>query len=202
MSTKSEASLGQATECSMKHELGHLRKRWWWLLLLGFLLALCGIAAIVSSPITVLTTFVVVSILAVILMIAGVATIIGSFWAGKWGGFLVQLLVGILYVAASLVITERPLATPLVMTIFIAVSFMVIGVFRVLASLIVRFPQWGWAMLNGTITFLAGFIIFRHLPTDALWVIGLLVGVELLLNGWTWIMLALEIKDLSDEACS
>ena len=147
MSTKSEASLGQATECSMKHELGHLRKHgggscsW----------ASCWPCAALPpsfSPITVLTTFVVVSMLAVILMIAGVATIIGSFWAGKWGGFLVQLLVGILYVAASLVITERPLATPLMMTIFIAVSFMVIGVFRVLASLIVRFPQWGWAMLT------------------------------------------------------
>jgi uncharacterized membrane protein HdeD (DUF308 family) len=30
-------------------------------------------------------------------------------------------------------------------------------------------------------------------------VIGLLVGLEMLLNGWTWIMLALEIHHLPQE---
>ncbi len=162
MSTKSEASVGPATECLVKHELGHLRKHWWWLSLLGVLLAVCGTVAIVFPVL--LTTVAAVTVLAVILMIAGVATIIGSFWAGKWSGFLVQLLVGLLYVAASLVVTEQPLVTLLIMTIFIAVSFMVIGAFRVLAALLIRFPQWGWALLNGLVTFLAGFIIFRHLP--------------------------------------
>ncbi len=97
-------------------------------------------------------------------MIAGVATIIGAFWAGKWSGFLIQLLVGLLYVAASLVVTEQPFATILIMTIFVAVAFMVIGAFRVLSALLIRFPQWGWAMLNGLVTFLAGFVIYRRLP--------------------------------------
>ena len=40
-------------------------------------------------------------------------------------------------------------------------------------------------------TFLAGVIIYRHLPEDALWVIGLLIGLEMLFNGWMWIMLSI-----------
>ena len=44
----------------------------------------------------------------------------------------------------------------------------------------IRFPQWGWALLNGAITMLVGIIIYRQLPIDALWVVGLLVGVEML----------------------
>ena len=33
-----------------------------------------------------------------------------------------------------------------------------------------------------------------------MWVIGLIVGLELLFHGWTWIMLALAIKQLPKEA--
>jgi uncharacterized membrane protein HdeD (DUF308 family) len=80
------------------------------------------------------------------------------------------------------------------MTIVIAVSFIVLGVFRSIGALVLRFPQWGWALLNGVITLLAGILIYRQLPFDALWIIGLLVGLEMLFNGWTWIMLALVLR--------
>ena len=48
--------------------------------------------------------------------------------------------------------------------------------------------------------FLCGLVIYRHLPIDALWVVGLLVGLEMLFNGWTWIMLAMELRRLPEEA--
>jgi uncharacterized membrane protein HdeD (DUF308 family) len=66
--------------------------------------------------------------------------------------------------------------------------------------LTVRFPHWGWAMLNGVVTFMCGAVIYRHFPKCALWVVGLLVGVELLFNGWTWIMLSLAIRRIPDKA--
>jgi uncharacterized membrane protein HdeD (DUF308 family) len=197
MSSERQSSVNSAAECLVKHELGHLRAHWWWLSLLGVLLVVCGTIAIAFPA---FSSVAAVSVLAVVLMVAGVATIIGSFWAGKWSGFLIHLLVGLLYVAASLVVTEQPFVTVLIMTVFVAVAFMVIGAFRVLAALLIRFPQWGWALLNGLVTFLAGFVIYRRLPWCALWVIGLLVGLELLFNGWTWIMLALEIKALPKES--
>jgi uncharacterized membrane protein HdeD (DUF308 family) len=43
---------------------------------------------------------------------------------------------------------------------------------------------------------LAGIVIYRHLPEDALWVVGLLVGLEMLFNGWTWIMLSLAVRKI------
>ena len=149
----------------MKHELQHLRAHWWWLLVLGILLVVCGTTAI-AFP--VVSTLAVVDVLAVILMVAGVATIMAAFWAGKWSGFLVHLLVGLIYVAASLVISKQPSVETLrLLTIFAAVLFMVTGAFRVLASFLVRFPQWGWALLNGLVTFLVGFVIYRQLPFGA-----------------------------------
>jgi uncharacterized membrane protein HdeD (DUF308 family) len=102
-------------------------------------------------------------------------------------------------------VTNHPLITTVMMTIFIAVTFMVLGAFRVVTAMIVRFPYWGWALLNGAITFLMGLVIYRQLeqmPANALWVIGLLVGVEMLLNGWTWIMLSLAIREIPEEAAA
>ena len=126
----------------VKHELQHLRANWWWLLLLGVLLVACGTTAITFPAISSLA---VVNVLAIILMVAGVATIVGAFWAGKWSGFLVHLLVGLIYVAASLIVSEQSLIHTLhLLTIFAAVLFMVMGAFRVLASFLIRFPQWGW----------------------------------------------------------
>ncbi|MGA2030622.1 MAG: DUF308 domain-containing protein [Thermoguttaceae bacterium] len=188
---------GAAVQVVVRHELHHLRTHWGWLLLLGLLLVLGGTIAIVFPFVASVAA---VAVLAAVLMIAGVVTIIGSFWVGKWSGTLIQLLVGILYLAAGFVVSDRLLPSILLLTVFVAVSFMVMGAFRVLAALLVRFPQWGWALLNGVITFLVGLIIYRHLPIDAPWVIGLLVGLEMLFNGWTWIMLALELKNLRVEA--
>ncbi len=180
----------------VKNELQHLRSHWLWVLLLGVLLIVVGTAAIVVPSVTVGTTFAVTLFLGALLMISGVATIVSAFWIGRWGGFLVQLLVGLLYLACGFMMTENPVVSALTITIFIAVSFIVLGTFRCVGALMMRYPQWGWSLLNGAVTLLAGIIIYRQLPLDALWVVGLLVGLELLFNGWTWTMLALFLRAL------
>jgi uncharacterized membrane protein HdeD (DUF308 family) len=205
MSMGMEKPLGQgaitrdAAVSTLRHEFQHLRSTWWCFALLGVLLLVCGTAAVVFPALTVVTSIVAVKVLGVLLMVAGVITIITSFWAGKWSGFLVNLMVGILYLAAGFVATDREFKAMLVITAFIAVSFIVIGLFRTLAALLIRFPQWGWALLNGVITLLAGIVIYRHLLDAALWVIGLLVGLEMLFNGWMWLMLSLEIRKIPKE---
>ena len=91
------------------------------------------------------------------------------------------------------------MASAEIITLFIAATFIILGSFRIASALTVRFPHWGWVLFNGLITLLLGIVIYRHLPQSALWVIGILVGVELLLNGWTWIMLSLAIKNIPCE---
>ena len=101
----STASTPAPLPAKTSHELGHLRPHWWFLLIVGILLVVGGTTAIVY-PLVASRAF--VAILSAILMIAGVATIVAAFRAGKWSGFLVHLLVGILYLARSLVATQRP----------------------------------------------------------------------------------------------
>ena len=98
---------------------------------------------------------------------------------------------------AGAAIRDAPLESTAVLTLFIAAFFVVVGIFRAVASLVDRFPQWGWPLLNGIVTMCVGLIIYDTYPASALWVIGLLVGIELIFNGWTWIMLSLTIRSLS-----
>ena len=178
------------------HELERLKQHWWWFLVLGVLLVIGGIVAL-AYPFA--SSVGIIVVLGTVLIISGVATVVGAFWAGKWSAFFLQLLVGILYVMAGMVIRDVPLESVALLTLFIAASFVVVGVLRVVISLVERFPQWGWALLNGVITMIAGLIIYDSFPSSALWVIGLLVGLELLFNGLTWIMLSLTLRNLPDE---
>ena len=112
----------------------------------------------------IITSVFAISLLSILLLVAGVATLVGAFWTGKWSGFLVNVLVGLLYLAAGFVVSEQPVLSILMVTVYLAVSFMVMGIFRIMAAMVLRFPQWGWALLNGCVTFLAGLVIYRHLP--------------------------------------
>ncbi|HWA99193.1 MAG TPA: HdeD family acid-resistance protein [Pirellulales bacterium] len=179
---------------AVRDELQRLRHHGVWFIVLGVLLVVAGTAAIVVPAVTVGTTFAATIFLGVLLMVAGVATIINSFWVGQWSGFFLNLLVGILYLAAGFIMTENPVVSAVTLTVFIAVSWIVLGVFRIVSALTIRFGQWGWALLSGAITTIAGVVIYRHLPFDAAWVIGLLVGLEMLFNGWTWIMLGTALR--------
>ena len=68
---------------SLRSEFLHLRSHWWWFLLLGVLLVLCGTVAIVVPPIATLAA---IDVLAILFLIGGVATVVSSFWAGRWSG--------------------------------------------------------------------------------------------------------------------
>src|SRR5436853_191248 len=69
--------------------------------------------------------------------------------------------------------------------------FLILGVL-----LVIRFPQWGWSLLSGVHTTLVGLVIYKNLPEDTIWVIGTLIGIQLIFDGWFWIMIATAIRRL------
>lgn len=174
-------------------ELHRFRKQWWCFTLLGVLTMLCGLVAI-AYPL--MSSVSVVIVIAAMLIISGIAMVVTAFWTGKWSAFLLQVLVGILYVTLGMMMTDAPLQSTAALTLFVAGMLMIVGIFRIVAALTLRFPQWGWALVNGIVTVMLGLIIYRHFPESALWVIGVFVGVEMLMNGLTWIMLGWEVRNL------
>ena len=178
---------------AIRHELQHLRKEWWWFLLLGILLMVSGTIAL-SYPFV--ASLAAVTVLGVSLLVSGVATVVTSFWAGKWSALLVQLLIGIFYAVTGFLIMDAPVTSTVSLTLVVAAMFVVVGTMRSIAAIMIRFPQWGWSLLSGALTTLVGIVIYKNLPETALWAIGTLVGIQLLFDGWYWIMLAAAIRRL------
>jgi len=190
-------SLPATTASEMRHELHEVRDHWWAFLALGIALAVIGTICIVHPFFASLASVV---FLGFLLLAGGIAQIVSSFWAGKWSGMLMHLMVGVLYGIVGFMIIDAPAENTLLLTKVLAIFLIVIGVLDILSALIQRFHGWGWVLLNGGITLLLGLLINRQWPSSALWVIGLFVGIEMIFNGWGWIMLALGLKSYKTKA--
>ena len=176
---------------ALRHELIALRSEWWCLLLLGAVQIVLGMAALGTSFIASVVTVVLFGLL---LLVGGIAQVIGAFWAGKWSGFFLHLLVGLLYLVNGCLIIDSPVNSTLALTLLLAAMLIFIGILRIITALMLRFHHWGWPLLNGIVSLLLGVMIYKQWPASGLWVIGLFIGIELIFNGWSWVMLALGLR--------
>ncbi len=181
---------------AVTHELASLRKHWWCVALLGMTLVLCGVGAILFP---ILSTVGIAIALGAVLLVSGIVTIVGAFWTSKWSAFLLQLIVGILYCILGLAMAEAPMVTAAALTMLVAAFAIAAGTIRIVAALALRFPQWGWVLANGLIVLVFGVIIFRHFPEASLLLLGILLGVDLIFAGITWLFLALDLRSLPSE---
>jgi uncharacterized membrane protein HdeD (DUF308 family) len=83
-----------------------------------------------------------------------------------------------------------------VLTMFMAMFFLVGGLFQVVGSIAVALPGWGWQVADGLITMVLGLLILSGWPASGLWVIGLFIGIDLIFYGLAWIALALGLRSM------
>lgn len=168
-----------------------LRRNWIWFLILGIILIVLGIAAIGH---TVYTTVASIVFLGILLLISGILQTVYSFWARKWTGFFLSLLAGVLYVVVGSLFIAKPLSGALGLTLLLGSFYVVGGSFRIIGSIMTRFDYWGWSLFSGVITLLLGILILAGWPETGLWIIGLFIGIDLIIFGWVWVVLALAVK--------
>jgi uncharacterized membrane protein HdeD (DUF308 family) len=171
--------------------LADFQKNRGWFMALGILLIIAGTLAIVYD---VAATLLSVLFFGWLLIIMGGIEAIQSFWQPKWGGFFLHLMVGILGVAVGFHLVSSPAAGALVLTLVMAIYFMVIGVFRVVTAIAMRFPNWGWILFSGLVTFVLGVMIKSQWPGSGLFIIGLFIGIDMIFSGWSYVMLAMAAK--------
>jgi uncharacterized membrane protein HdeD (DUF308 family) len=169
-----------------------IRKNWGWFFALGMVQIVVGMLAVGFAFSATLAS---VATLGVLLLIAAGAQMAAAIWARDWSGFFLFLLVGILYAVAGFLMLQHPLLAAEGLTLMLAAAFLVGGVFRIIVAVAERFPSWGWVLCNGIVTVLLGLAIWQQWPESGLWVLGMFVGIDLIVNGVTWSMLAVGVRN-------
>ena len=166
-----------------------IAERWGWFLALGIVLVLAGVAAI-AFPL--LSTIAAKIALGWIFLAGGAMLLIHAFSIKEWRGFLLELLIGVLYLVAGGWLAFFPFTGIITLTILLAALFLAEGVLEVIMAVRVRPHEgWAWLLLSGLVAVAVGVLIAYELPSSATWAIGLLAGVNLLSTGVSFIVLAL-----------
>lgn len=164
---------------------------WWGAMLVGVVFILCGLVALGNVvAATVISAF----LLGILLAVAGGSEIFQAFSAQYWRGFFARLLVGILYAVCGFILLSDPARASVVLTLVFAWALIGSGVVRIFQS----FQYWEWygvlLLISGIVGTLAGIVILTRWPLSGLWVLGFVVGVDLVLHGSWWISLGSRLR--------
>ena len=177
--------------------LKDVQAAWGWLLALGILWIILGTLAIIM-PFA--ATLAVEMVFGVVFLIGGVAQLVQAFRSKGWKGFALQVLGGLLALALGVILLFFPLQGVLTLTILLAAFFVAQGIVKIMAALRERPASgWGWLMFSGILGIIVGVIIWAALPEAAIWVLGLLVGIELIFSGWAMVMIAMAGKKKAES---
>jgi uncharacterized membrane protein HdeD (DUF308 family) len=164
---------------------------WGWFLAFGVALTLLGVAAVARA---VTATVVSMVFFGWLLVLAAVIEVAQAVVVGHWAGFFQHLLAAILFGVAGAIMVMRPLVTAEVLTLFMAMFFLIGGLFQLVGAAWVGLPGWGWHVADGVITLALGALVLAQWPASGLWVIGLLLGIDLIFYGIAWIVIALGLR--------
>lgn len=135
-----------------------------------------------------------------ILLIGGVIQTVRSFKA-KGKGFWLSLLTGLLAIIIGVLLLFFPLRGILTLTLLLTIFFLFEGIAKITMAIQMRkqVAQWGWLLLSGILALAIAFIVWSAWPSSAFWVIGLLVGINMLFFGFSLLMLATNHDDDSQK---
>ena len=173
-------------------ELAPLRAKWGWIVALGAVYVIAGFFALGSIA---MATAASVLAVGVAMIVAGVAEVINAFQIKSWGKFLLWALLGVLYIVAGFVTFENPLLAAALLTLVLGASLVASGIMRsILAFSMKRDAPWIWVALSGVITLLLGLLILARWPTNSVYILGLLLGIDLVMAGAGWIAIGLGLR--------
>ena len=128
-------------------------------------------------------------------IIGGIVLGYRAFTSKATPGFGFALVSSILYIVVGLLLLFYPLRGVLTLTFLLALFYFLEGIAQIVYATFIReVKNWGWILVSGILAVLIAFIIWSGWPSTALWVLGLLVGINLLFYGISRMLLATSIS--------
>jgi uncharacterized membrane protein HdeD (DUF308 family) len=159
---------------------------------------------------------IVLGLLAVVIpLAAGIGIALLVSWIIVWGGFAYlafafsgrdagafawRLLIGIVYVAGGGYLLFHPQIALDSLTLAMAVLFLLEGMVEIAMFFQFRVESGsGWILFDAIVTLLLAYLIWRPWPSSSAWAIGTLLGINLILSGFTWLMCSIAARKRLEE---
>ena len=166
--------------------------KWGWFVVLGVGELIVGGIASANLMVANLAS---VLVIGVAMAVAGIFQIVHAFTVRGLRGFLFWQLAGIVYLAAGAIILYDPMFASLTLSLTAGIFLIAAGVMRVWAGFHARpAAGWRWIVAAGVVTFCVGGVVVAAWPSIGLWLLGAMLVVDLIFQGWGLIMFGLALK--------
>jgi uncharacterized membrane protein HdeD (DUF308 family) len=163
-----------------------------WYLVEGLLLIAAGFLAIIYP---VFSSTAVVVLLGWLLVISGLVQALSLISARHVPHFWLQLISVILAILVGFLFLRDPAQGMLTIALLLIVFFMIEGISKVVFALTIRpFPNWGWVLASGLVGIVLSLVLWASLPVTAVWLIGFLLGIQLISVGAAIAYLAWQVR--------
>jgi uncharacterized membrane protein HdeD (DUF308 family) len=173
---------------------GKLHQHWQLFLIEGIALVILGMLAIAAPAFASLAATIFFGWL---LLISGAIGLIATLRARHAPGFVWALLSAVVGLAAGLLLVAAPLQGAFSLTAILITFLLIEGAVSILYAFEHRgggSGRWGWMLASGVLDLVLGAILFAGLPGDALWALGLLIGINMMFGGWSLMTMALHAR--------
>jgi len=128
-------------------------------------------------------------LVSLIIIFAGIGHLVYAFAARGAGAFLWRMLIGIVYVVGGGYLAFHPRLALVTLTLVVAAIFLVESVLAFVVFFHIRaLSGSGWILFDAIVTLLLAYLIWRPWPSSSVWAIGILLGVNLIVSGFTRLM--------------
>ena len=177
----------------LRDALVRVRSNWGWFVALGLGLIILGVLAMGFAVLTTISTMIFFGIL---MVMAAAMHVVAAIRAQEWQHSVLWGLGALLYLLAGVGVIVNPILASTMMTLLVAAGLMVAGVVRIWMSFHVRPGEgWGYMALAGVLTAVLGVLIAIGWPVDSLWMIGTLIGIQIVIEGWAMLVLGLAVRN-------
>lgn len=166
-----------------RNDLAQMAK---WFRGIGAAMLILGILAVILPHMATLTVQILV---AVILLVSGAMHLAHAFYVRRWRSVTWEVLVAVVFLFTGLLFSAYPLSGIFALTLLLGGFFLIVGVLKTQAALSWRRrPGWILLLAAGLLSMLLGILLILGLPGTAVWAIGLILGIDLVVSGialWT-----------------
>lgn len=168
-------------------------RNWSWLLGLGILFVIFGFLGLSSVVGVTLLSIVFIGFM---FLVGGILQFIDVSRSKQWEAAAWHALIALMYFLGGCFIIWDPVLASTLITALIGWTLVIIGIIRLVMAVSLRGTKgWGFSLIASLAAIILGGIILMQWPVSSLWVIGMFISIELLLNGLSYVIIAVAMRN-------